>query len=117
MTITAIISLVLTLLPTILSDAGVIPAPIAALIAQLSAAIPGLITNLTEGKGATSDIVAILSALQTELTTLQGSGTLSSEKLQLAQSLDADLTAALSAYQAAEVKDDPSTLTPLPTDL
>lgn len=117
MLITSIISLVITLLPQILSSTGVISPAIAALIAQLGAALPGLIANLAAGKGPTSDVLAVLSALKSEIAVLRASGTLPANELALADSLDSALASSLTAYGEAQITTDPSTLTELPETL
>ncbi len=117
MGIGTIISLVLTLLPQILSSTGVIPPGIANLIASLGAALPGLVTSLVAGKGPTDDVLSILAALKTEIAALRTSGVLTPSELALADSLDTALADALTGYEDAEKETDPSKLTPLPTDL
>jgi hypothetical protein len=113
----SVIALIIQLLPGILAGAGVISPSMSALVTQLGAAIPGLIASLASGQPATSDVATILQGIQTELTVLKANTTLNPAALADAATLDAALTAALAAYQAGAATDDPSTLTPLPTDL
>ena len=113
----SVIALIIQLLPGILAGAGVISPSLSTLITQLGAAIPGLITSLASGQPATSEIAVILQGIQTELTVLKANTTLNPTALADATTLDAALTDALAAYQTASTTDDPSTLTPLSTDL
>jgi hypothetical protein len=108
-----ILMLVTTLLPVIFAGIGV-PPVVGTLIGSLGAALPGLITSLTAGKGPTDEVLTVLAALQTEIAALSNSKTLTPDKLLLAASLDHALQAALAGYQAAETTTDPTTLTDLP---
>jgi hypothetical protein len=111
------ITLLISLLPNLLQELGVIPPGIATLIAQLGGAIPGLITSLASGGSVPDEIVTILGGFQAEIKVLQADTTLSPNALAIAADLDQSLTDAIAAYQKAGSVTDPSTLTPLPTNL
>jgi hypothetical protein len=113
----SIIALVIQLLPSILSSTGVISPALSTLIGQLSAAIPGIITSVATKQPVTSEIQTILAGIQTELGVLRNSDLLNDAAMAEAQTLDAALTDALAAFTASGLKDDPSNMTPLPTDL
>ena len=114
---TLAISLLIQYLPLLLSKVGAISPTLGNLISQLGGVVPGLITSLASGQPVSEDVVTLLKAFQTEITVLQSNTNLDAEDLALAATLNAAITAALVSYEAATVTDDPSTLTPLPTDL
>lgn len=111
------ITLLISLLPSLLQELGVISPNMSTLIGQLGSVIPGLITALATGGSVADEVVDVLNGFAAEIKTLQADTTLSPSALAIAGDLDASLTKALAAYQAAGTVDDPSTLTPLPTDL
>jgi hypothetical protein len=113
----SVVALIIQLLPGILSSTGLISGSLSTLISQLAAAIPGLIASIVTKQPAPTEIATILAAIQDELTVLKASTTLNPVALADATTLDAALTNALAAYQTAGTVDDPSTLTPLPTNL
>jgi hypothetical protein len=116
--VTTIVTLLIQFLPIILQSAGVITPSMQTLIQQLGAALPGLITSLSQGKGATADIMAVLEAAQAEIGALIANNPgLPAATLQTAAELDKAITASLAAYTEAGKVTDPSTLTPLPTNL
>lgn len=104
-------------LPTLLQAFGVVSPSLASLIASLTSAIPTLIAKLTAGGTPTADELALLQAFQSEISALQANTDLDPADLALAAALNEALAKAIAAYQTAEIVDDPSTLTPLPTDL
>ena len=114
---TLAISMLIQYLPLLLSKVGVISPQMSNLITGLGSAIPGVITSLSSGQPVSQDFVTLLKAFQVEITALQANTSLDAGDLALAATLNAAITAALVGYEAATVKDDPSTLTPLPTDL
>lgn len=115
--LTSILTLIGAFLPNILQSFGVISPAIANLISQLEGVIPGLVAKLTAGGTPTDDELALLQAFQAEIVALQQNTTLNPQDLAIAAALNSALTDALAAYQEAVLKDDPSDLTPLPTDL
>jgi len=112
-----ILTLLGAFLPTILQQFGVISPSLATLIGNLETAIPSLIAKLKAGGTPTNDELALLTAFQSEIQVLQQDSTLDPGDLAIAAALDSALTDALAAYQTSTTVDDPSTLTPLPTDL
>lgn len=114
--IPTILTLIVQLLPGILQETGM-SANMSTLIAKLGGAIPGLITSLTAGKGATADFMAILAALKQEIAVLAATTNLSPKGLEMVASLDNALAAALAGYAAAQTKTDPNSLTDLPETL
>ena len=117
MAIMAVIALIIQFLPQILAGAGVITPAIASLIEGLGAAIPGLIQSLVSGEPVDDKVLDLLRAFQAEIAALQQSGTLDATALAQANTLTAAIAEALSNYQAAGATCDPTTLTPLPTNL
>lgn len=117
----AIVSLIATLLPILLSllgTEGVISPTLSALITQLAGAIPALIAGLVTGKSVTADIVTVLQAIQTEVNTLKtGSSLFTLNQANEINALDSAITNALNAYTASTTTDNPSNLTPLPEAL
>jgi hypothetical protein len=109
-----ILMLVINLLPQILEGTRVISPAIGSLIVRLGAALPGLVTSLSNGTGPTDEAMSVLAGLKTEIGVLRDAGVLSPAKLAIADSLDSALTQALAGYQFAEQQTDPSTLTDLP---
>jgi hypothetical protein len=107
--LTTILALIASILPTVLGGFGV-SATIDNLIPTLLAAITGIITAIKTKAPVTSE----LAVLQTALTALQADKSLSPVILGDISEGVADLQAAITAYQAAQTKTDPSTLTPLP---
>ncbi len=118
MGILAIVQLLLPVLTGLLSSEGVVAPGLANLITQLASAIPTLVASLISGKGVTSDVIAVLTAIQSEVTTLKNSTTVMTiAQANLITAFDKAITDALNAYQNSKVTDDPSNLTPLPTNL
>lgn len=117
MPITAIIALIIQLLPEILSVIGVITPNMSKLIEQLGAAIPALITSLVSGGGVPDKVASILAALQAELEVMKQDTTLPTNTLQMIETVSAGITDALAAYEQAKLVTDPTTLKPLPEDL
>lgn len=97
------------LLGPLLSKFGVSQSIDNLITAALAAAV-GIFSSLKSGASATGVIVA----LQAALTALQADTTLDPAVLSDVAEGIRDLQAAITAYQAAEVTTDPSTLTPLP---
>jgi len=112
-----ILPILLSALPMLLQAFGVISPSLANLIASLTSAIPALIAKLEAGGTPTADELALLQAFQAEIVALQSNTTLDPSDLALASALNDALSKAIAAYQTAETVDDPSTLTPLPTNL
>ena len=113
-----ILSIITSLLPTLLNllgTTGVIPSNLTALITSLAASIPVLIGELISGKSATTDVLAVLKAIQSEVNALKASNTLFTlNQANEINALDAGVVNAINSYQGATVTTDPSTLTPLP---
>lgn len=97
-----------SLLPSILSKFG-ISASIDNLIETAFSAGVSIFSSLKTGVNFSS----VLTALQTALTAVETDTTLDPAVLSDISEGIRDLQAAITAYQAAEVTDDPSTLTPL----
>ena len=104
-----ILTLIGSLLPTVLKGFG-ISTTIDNLITALTGAIAGIVTGITTRQPVTTE----LTILQSALAALRADTSLSPVILGDIQEGVADLEAAIEAYQAAQVKTDPSTLTPLP---
>lgn len=111
------ITLLINLLPGLLQSVGVITPAMEGLIAKLGAAVPVLITSIAQGKSIPDDVLAVLTAFQTEIRAMQTGTNLSPDDLAIAATLDQAITDALIAHEAAGKITDPSTLTPLPTNL
>ena len=113
--LTNVIALLINLLPGLLQSVGVSP-QMSDLIGKLGAAVPVLITSLAQGKGVPDEIIAILTAFQSEIQALQSGTNLDADALAIAATLDQGITEALLAYEQSKVTTDPSNLTPLPTN-
>ena len=105
-----IINLIVALLPPILKGVGV-NTNIDNLVAALGTALAGIIAGLKSS----TPVQTELSVLQTALTALEQDTSLDPTILEDIGEGLRDLQAAITAYQAAQVNTDPSTLTPLPT--
>jgi hypothetical protein len=105
-----IITLIGSLLPSVLGAFGV-SSTIDNLIPALLTAITQIIAGITNKTPVDSTLVA----LQTALTALQADTSLSPVILGDISEGVRDLQKAIAAYQAAQLKTDPSTLQPLPT--
>ena len=116
MGIASIIGLIISVLPGILTAAGVASPQWTALIAQLASVIPGLIAQLATGGTPTADSISFLQTIQKELATLKADTSLDPEALDKADSLNLAVTEALEAYVQAETVCDPSNLTHLPVN-
>jgi hypothetical protein len=104
-----ILTLIGAILPSVLKGFGV-SATIDNLIPLMLSAITGIITGIKTKAPVTTE----LTALQAGLTALQTDTSLSPVILgDIGEGISV-LKAAITAYQAAQVTTDPSTLTPLP---
>ena len=119
MGIATIIGLILPLLSQLLGSEGVISPNLAGLIGKLAGAIPSLVASLISGKGSvTSEILAILQAIQQEVDALKTSGVLLTlNQANEINALDAAITDAINAYNESLKTTDPSNLGPLPENL
>ena len=104
-----IISLLGSLLPVILPKLGT-SASIDSLIEAAVAGIGSLFSSLKSG----STVDAVLATLTAALAALKADTSLDPAILAEISEATTDLEAAIAAYQAAEVTENPSTLTPLP---
>ena len=119
MTIAALLSLLLPVLTSALGSSGVINPNLAELIAKIGSIIPTLITDLIAGRGSvSSEILAVLKAIQGEVDTLKQSNVLLTlNQANEINALDAAITDAINAYNESLKTTDPSNLTPLPEKL
>jgi hypothetical protein len=119
MGVLTIITLLLPTLTNLLGSTGIISPSLASLIGKVSSAIPTLVASLISGKSASSDIVAVLEAIKTEVDALKTSTTalLTLNQWNEITALDVALTSSIASYKNAVVIDDPSNLTELPTVL
>lgn len=118
MGILTIITALLPILTNLLGTEGVISPNLEALITKLAGAIPTLIASLITGKSATSDVLAVLQAIQTEVNALKSSNTLFTlNQANEINALDTAITNAITSYTASTTTDNPSNLTPLPETL
>ena len=104
-----ILTLIGAILPSVLKGFGV-----SATIDNLASLLPTTILAIINGIATKSPVTTELTALQTGLTALQTDTSLSPVILgDIGEGISV-LKAAITAYQAAQVTTDPSTLTPLP---
>lgn len=116
MSIIAVVSLIIQLLPGILQMAGVVTPATAGLITQLSASLPSLIAGIATGvpEQPMAEVASILEAFQPELAILQQNGKIDRRASIQAGMLMLAIENSLARYREATTNTDPSTLTPLP---
>lgn len=117
MALTTIITLISTLANILLSalgDQGVLSSKLSSLIGDLLSAILPLFTVFTSGSTPVNELQGVLTTLQSIDTALATDASLDPTALAQAKEALKDTQAAITAYQAAMVTTDPSTLTPLP---
>lgn len=100
--LTTILTILGTLAPTILQNAGVIGAGTTTLITNLLGPIETLIANLKAGQSATQDGLAALAAMAGVIAVLKANTNLSPAILTQIQNVDLDVQAALAGYASAE---------------
>jgi hypothetical protein len=105
-----ILTLLGTLLPVVLKGFGV-----STTIDNLIPAMTSAIAEITTGILNKTPVSSSLTALQTALAALKADTSLSPVILSDINEGVSVLQAAITAYQAAQAKTDPTTLTPLPT--
>ena len=114
MGIVAIINMLLPVLANLLGSTGATNPALTNLISQLGAGITTLIANLIAGKSATSDITAVLQAIQAEVNALKaGTSLFTLNEANCINALDKAVQDALTSYTAAQATDNPALLTPL----
>ena len=99
--ITSIFGIVGPLLTSILANRGVIGANTQNLINGLSGPLSNLIQSLAAGTTKTQDALAVLAAAQGVVAVLKSTTGLPADVLTEANNIDADITAALTAYAKA----------------
>ena len=117
MQIFSLVSLFLTLVPTVLTKLGYVSPDIEQALIRLGLALPQVIKQLAADPNTsqTQRILTILQEIQTGISSLALSE--ENENLALVQSTSASLAAAIEGYKEAGQVTDPSKLTPLPTNL
>jgi hypothetical protein len=118
MGILAIITMILPVLSSVLSGYKIIPTNLSSLISSLSALLPGLLA-VFQTKGTTETIpeaiVALLTAISTQITALKADSTLNPVVLSDIAALDDVITKTLAADAAAQKTVDPTVLTDIPS--
>lgn len=116
-----ILTLITTLVPvllTLLGSEGVISPSLTSLVTKLSAVIASLVADLVNGGTVTSDTLAILKAINTEVDNLKSSGAVFTLNTgNIINALDLAIADALTAFNNSKLIDDPSNLVPLPENL
>ena len=97
-----ILTILGTLVPTILNNAGVIGTKTTTLITNLLGPVSTLISNLMAGQSKTQDGLAVLGAMAGVVATLKADTNLSPAVLTQIGNIDSDIQAALVAYVNAE---------------
>lgn len=100
--LTTILTILGTLAPTILQNAGVIGSNTTTLITNLLGPIETLIANLKSGQSATQDGLAALAAMAGVIAVLKANTNLSPAVLTEIANVDADVQAALAGYATAQ---------------
>lgn len=100
--LTTILTILGTLAPTILQNAGVIGPSTTNLITNLLGPVETLIGNLKSGQSATQDGLAALAAMAGVIAVLKANTSLSPEVLTEIANVDADVHAALAGYAVAQ---------------
>jgi hypothetical protein len=118
MEIAALIQLLLPILTTALSATGIIPSNLTTLISTSASTLATLVSQLISGnKTVTGSALIALQAVQSEIAALKAANValFTLNEANEINALDSGITDAITAYQASQVKTDPSNLTPLPT--
>lgn len=117
MEISVLIQLLLPILTTGLSAAGVVPSNLLPFISSSASALANLISQLVSGKTTVgSASLAALQAVQAEVAALKAANILVTlNQANEINALSSGFADAITAYQGSLVKTDPSNLTPLPT--
>lgn len=100
--LTTILTILGTLAPTILQNAGVIGPSTTTLITNLLGPIETLIGNLKSGQSATQDGLAALAAMAGVIAVLKANTSLPPAVLTEIANVDADVQAALAGYAVAQ---------------
>jgi hypothetical protein len=108
-----ILSILGTLIPTILTNRGIIGASTDTLISSLMGPITTLIANLKAGTSKAQDGLAALGAMQGVVAALQANTGLPAALLSELQDIDKDITAGLVSYVTAEAGLDLSVFKPI----
>lgn len=111
--LTLILTIIGTLVPTLLKNAGVIGANTQNLITGLLTPVETLFANLKAGSTKTSDYLASLAAISGVITVLKANTNLPAATLTEVNNLDLDVQAALAAYAQAGAGFDPSLYAPI----
>lgn len=108
-----IFSILGALIPTILTNRGVIGESTDTLIQNLLGPITALIASIKGGSTTTSAYLAALAALSGVVTVLKSVKTLPADVLTEINNIDLDIAAALSAYATAGAGFDPNAYKPI----
>lgn len=111
--LTLILTIVGTLVPQLLKNAGVIGANTQNMISGILTPIETLFANLKAGTTKTGDYLASLAAISGVITVLRATSNLPPAVLTEIDDLDKDVTAALAAYAQAGAGFDPSLYAPI----
>lgn len=111
--LTLILTIIGTLIPTLLKNAGVIGANTQNLITGIVTPVETLLAGLKAGTTRTADYLASLAAISGVITVLKGTTNLPAATLTEVQNLDADVQAALAAYAQAGDGFDPTLYAPI----
>jgi len=100
--LTTILTILGTLVPTILQNAGVLGASTTTLISNLLGPVLTLIGNLKSGQSASQDGLAVLGAMAGVVAVLKANTNLPATVLTEVGNIDLDVQKALTAYVTAE---------------
>jgi hypothetical protein len=96
-----ILTILGALVPTILSNSGVIGSSTATLLSSLFAPLASLFTSITSGATKTQDALTVLGAMQGVITVLKATPNMPAATLTEIGNIELDVQAALSAYVKA----------------
>jgi hypothetical protein len=111
--LTLILTIIGTLVPTLLKNAGLIGANTQNLITGILTPVETLIAGLKAGTTKTQDYLASLAAISGVITVLKANTNLPAAALTQIADLDSDVQAALAAYAQAGGGFDPSLYAPI----
>ncbi len=114
MGITALVTLIINVVLTLLQAENITSPAITSLVNGLEGAVLPLLTNINSGTTVTSDVLAALGALSGVLGVLKLNTTLDPAVLAQVNALDASVQAALVAYVQGGKGIDLTVLTPIP---
>jgi hypothetical protein len=100
--LTTILTILGTLVPTILSNSGVIGTGTATLISSLYGPVASLFTSLASGATKTQDALSVLGAMQGVIAVLKATPNMPAATLTEIGGIESDVQAALAAYVKAE---------------